>query len=43
MTGEGDSNYVTDISTAVPSYRTTRILFISADWISDTELGITAS
>lgn len=32
---------MTEISVA--GYQTTRILFISADWISDAELGIVGS
>jgi len=34
---------VTEMSAAVPRHQTTRILFISADWISDSELGMIAS
>ena len=34
---------MTEMSVTVPRYQTTRILFISAEWISDTELGMIAS
>jgi len=37
--GGGNTSYLTEIPAEVPTFLKTRLRFVSADWMSDAELG----